>query len=397
MSPLNRSQFATSLIQSSDPNEAIDGAIAEIQSQLRGEPDLTFVFISQFDPDQVSEIHRQLRQSLRSRVLLGCTAESIVGTNSEIEMEPGVSLWSASLPDTSIHPFHLTFENTPDGGTILGWPDAIDEWPDAASMILLPEPFSFPTDYLLERLKEDRPKVRIIGGVASGGATEGQNRLLFGDELHSTGCVGLMMDGKVTFNTIVSQGCRPIGKPMVITKAERNIIHELGGRPAYDQLSELYESLPNREKELVQRQLHLGIVSSEYRDHFEFGDFLIRNVLGVDPNEKVIAIGNYVRVGQTVQFHVRDESSADTDLTQRLTTDKSASGEALAALMFTCNGRGTRMFSVVNHDANAVHQCHGSIPTAGFFAQGEIGPIADENFVHGFTASIAIFREALDD
>ena len=393
----SKSRFASSLAKHEDPKVAVDQAVEEIQSALDGQPDLTFVFISQFDSDGVALIHDHLKERLNSRVLLGCTAESVVGVDAEIEMEPAIALWSATLPGTDLHPFHLTFENTPDGSTILGWPDTMDSWPDAASMILLPEPFTFPTDYLLERLKDDRPRTRVMGGVASGGTAEGQNRLLINDDSHSAGCVGIVLDGGVTVDTIVSQGCRPIGKPMVVTRAERNIIAELGGKPAYDQLAELFESLPNAEKKLVQQQLHLGIVTSEYRDNFEAGDFLVRNVLGVDPEQKVIAIGNYVRVGQTVQFHVRDELSADTDLTQRLSRNKAAGGDILAALMFTCNGRGTRMFSIANHDANAVHHGFGPIPMAGFFAQGEIGPVADENFVHGFTASIALFREACDE
>lgn len=397
MNAESKLRFASSLAKCTDPKAAVEQAVEGIQSAIAGQPDLTFVFISQFDSDGIAFIRDHLKERLNSRVLLGCTAESVVGIDSEIEMEAAISLWSATLPGTDLHPFHLTFENTPDGGTILGWPDSMDSWPDAASMILLPEPFTFPTDYLLERLKDDRPQTLVMGGVASGGTAEGQNRLLLNDELHSAGCVGIVVDGGVTIDTIVSQGCRPIGKPLVVTRAERNIIAELGGRPAYDQLAELFESLPNNEKKLVQQQLHLGIVSSEYRDSFEAGDFLVRNVLGVDPEQKVIAIGNYVRVGQTVQFHVRDESSADTDLTQRLSRSRAASGDVLAALMFTCNGRGTRMFSIANHDANAVHQEFGAIPTAGFFAQGEIGPVADENFVHGFTASIALFREARDE
>ena len=251
------------------------------------------------------------------------------------------------------------------------------------------EPFTFPTDYLLERLKEDRPELRIIGGVASGGSMEGENRLICNEQISASGCVGLLLDGGVTIDSVVSQGCRPIGKPMVITKAERNVIIELGGRPAYDQLAELYAELPNNEQQLIQRQLHLGIVTNEYQDSFEAGDFLVRNVLGADTEQKVIAIGNYVRVGQTVQFHVRDESSADVDLNQRLKGSHTERGAADAALVFTCNGRGTRMFSVENHDANLVHENLGDIPVAGFFAQGEIGPVAGENFVHGFTASIA--------
>ncbi|MCA9213779.1 MAG: FIST C-terminal domain-containing protein [Planctomycetales bacterium] len=388
-----QNQFASALVVEPDVDVACRNAIADIRSQLDQNPDLTFVFTSGFDADGFESIHSQLRDQIGCNVLLGCTAESLVGKNREVEMEPALSIWSAVLPNTRLHPFHLSFENTADGGTILGWPDDVDDWPNNADVVLLPEPFSFPTDYLLERLKDDRPGLRIMGGVASGGTMEGENRLICNDSLHSGGCVGVLFDGGVALNSVVSQGCRPIGKPMVITKAERNIIVELGGRPAYDQLVELYNELPNKEKLLVQRQLHLGIVTSEYRDSFETGDFLVRNVIGTDAEQKVVAIGNYVRIGQTVQFHVRDETSADLDLTQRLQSHQKQFGDAAAALLFTCNGRGSRMFSVESHDTTAVNRNLGDIPIAGFFAQGEIGPIAGENFVHGFTASIAVFHE----
>lgn len=392
MNSNTQNKFAGALVKTNDEQFAVDKAIEEIQTKLQATPDLTFIFASQFDADQLERIHESLDRRLASKVLIGCTAESIVGDGREIEMDAGISIWSAVLPDSRLHPFHLTFENTMDGGTILGWPDDVDDWPDSASMLILPEPFTFPTDYLLERLKQDRPKTRVVGGVASGGVTEGENRLFANKTLHRAGCVGLVIDGGVEIDTIVSQGCRPIGNPMVITKAERNVIFELAGKPAYDQLVELYEGLPNQEKQLVQRQLHLGIVISEYQESFEAGDFLVRNVVGVDPEQKMVAIGNYVSVGQTVQFHIRDEASADAELTQNLSDNKLSSGAADAALLFTCNGRGSRMFSVADHDVQSIHKCLGAIPTAGFFAQGEIGPIAGENFVHGFTASIAIFR-----
>ena len=287
---------------------------------------------------------------------------------------------------------HLEFERTAEGGALKGWPDELaGEWPAESFVILLGEPFSFPADFLLERMNEDRPTVPVIGGMASGGTQPGENRLLLGPATHTEGAVALHVSGPVRLKTVVSQGCRPIGRPFVVTKAERNILFELGGKPAMVQLRELFDTLPTREQRLVQRALHVGRVVSEYQDRFEQGDFLVRNVIGIDANTGAIAIGDYIRPGQTVQFHIRDEEAADAELKQLLRAAKQSCPTPAGALLFTCNGRGTRMFSEPHHDAAAIASALGPIPLAGFFAQGELGPIGRQNFIHGFTASIGLF------
>jgi small ligand-binding sensory domain FIST len=261
--------------------------------------------------------------------------------------------------------------------------------------MVLGEPFSFPADFLLERLNDDRPGVPVVGGMASGGTQPGENRLLLGSRTYSEGAVAVHVSGNVRLRTVVSQGCRPIGKPFVVTKAERNIVYELGGKPALVQLREIFDALPTREQQLVQRALHVGRVVSEYQDHFEQGDFLVRNVIGIDAGTGAVALGDYLRPGQTVQFHVRDEEAADAELAQLLAKERTTQNPPPAgALLFTCNGRGTRMFSQRDHDAAAISLALGSVPLAGFFAQGEIGPIGRQNFMHGFTASIALFDAA---
>jgi small ligand-binding sensory domain FIST len=180
---------------------------------------------------------------------------------------------------------------------------------------------------------------------------------------------------------------------MVVTKADRNVIFELGGKPALKQLGELFATLPTSEQALVQKGAHVGIVVSEYKEKFEYGDFLIRNVTGFDQNVGALAIGDWVRVGQTVQFHIRDRDTADDDLHQLLHKAKSDSGTFAGALLFTCNGRGTRLFSEPHHDATSIGVTLGDIPLGGFFAAGELGPVSGKNFMHGFTASIALFYE----
>jgi small ligand-binding sensory domain FIST len=274
----------------------------------------------------------------------------------------------------------------------IGWPERLeDDWPADATLLLLADPFSFPVDRLIARLADDHPGVPIIGGMASGGYSPGTNTLVVDQRSYDSGAVGVVIGG-AKIRPVVSQGCRPIGRPLVITKAEENLIVELGGRPALERLREVYAELGPGDRELVKTSLHVGRAASEYTDQFRRGDFLVRNVLGADPDMGVLAIGDAVRVGQTVQFHVRDAGTAHEDLVELLDRDEVTGSNPAGALVFTCNGRGSRLFANPDHDARCIAERLGPIPTAGFFAQGEIGPIGRRNCLHGFTASIALFE-----
>jgi small ligand-binding sensory domain FIST len=228
--------------------------------------------------------------------------------------------------------------------------------------------------------------------MASGAETPGQNRLFLGSQALDSGAVAVVAHGALRLRSVVSQGCRPIGQPYVITQADRNLILQLGGMSALTRLREVFDSLPTHEQLLVQQGLHIGRVVSEYQERFEHGDFLIRNVIGIDQESGAVAVGDHVRTGQTVQFHIRDQKTADDDLRQLLAQVPRDAVSARAALLFTCNGRGSRLFDHAHHDAQAVRSSLGEIPLAGFFAQGELGPVAGQNFVHGFTASLALWE-----
>jgi small ligand-binding sensory domain FIST len=390
---MSQLRFAAALSTHTDLSAALEEVCAAADS-LGGSVDLAMVFVSPDRADQCQQIADTLCQRLKTERLLGCTAESLVGTGREVEGETGISLWVAHLPGVTLTPMHLQYEKTPDGSIITGWPDGYEApWPEGMSVLCLGDPFSFPAELMLEQLNEDRPGVPVLGGMASGGASPGENRLILGRQVFDNGALACLVSGNVRVRTVLSQGCRPIGKPFIITKAEGNVIQELGGRPALLALKEIFDALPNRERELVQSALHLGRVLSEYRDHFEPGDFLVRNVIGHDPQSGAIAVGDYFRVGQTVQFHIRDGKTADDDLKQHLAAVKTnKAAKPLGGLLFTCNGRGQRLFGEPHHDAGLVQQYLGDIPLAGFFAQGELGPVAQKNFMHGFTASLALFE-----
>ncbi len=391
-------RFASAISDKADTSAAIDEVCETCSQQLDGPADLAVLFVSHHHGPDYAAMLSTIDERLHPKLLIGCTGESIVGTGREIEGEPAISLWLAQLPGVTLRPMRLNFERTPDGGTFTGWPDDLPpKWPTDSAMILLADPFSFPADALLERLGETQPGVPILGGMASGAAAPGENRIFLksdalGNEAFDSGAVAVLVDGDVHVRSIVSQGCRPIGRPMIVTRADGNVLYELGGRPAMTQLQELFNTLEPHEQQLVQRGVHLGLVTNEYQEGFKRGDFLVRNCLGADRTSGAIAIGDFVRVGQTVQFHVRDATTADEDLRELLATvAKPNDDKSAGALLFTCNGRGTRLFPEPNHDAAALEQRLGKLPIAGFFAQGEIGPIGGRNFLHGFTASIALF------
>jgi len=375
--------FASGLSRHPLASHAVGETAGAVMEQLDGDdPDLVVCFASPHFVGAFDDLVPALRELLNPRVLIGATAVSVIGNAEEVEEAPAFSLLAGSLPDAHLTPVTLDVQDTPDGPAIVGWPE-IDETPP--TLMLLAEPFSFPADAFLRRLDEDRPGLRVIGGVASAAMRPGGNRIVADGDVRAQGAVGVFLDG-VDVRPVVSQGCRPIGQPFVVTAAHRNFIQELGGRQALERLRELADGLDEQDRALVQSGLHLGVVVDEHRTKFERGDFLIRNLVGADRETGALAVGDQIAVGQTVQFQVRDAGAADEDLRSLL-----AGAEASAALVFTCNGRGRHLFGTPDHDAGVVAELLGPIPAAGAFCAGEIGPIGGRNFLHGFTASLALF------
>lgn len=388
--------FAIGVSQQPNCREAISECISAIKRELGGtSPDLTFVFATHHFEDDFANLPRQLQEKLKSKVLLGCSGEAVIANHREFENGPALCIWSAILPQTDVVPFRVEFRETPDGVVCDGMPaDLSDHRDSTRALFTLGEPYSSLPPALIELVAAELPGVPVIGGMASGGGP-GENRLFFGDECLEQGAIGVILRGGAPIRTIVSQGCKPIGVPFVVTRSERNIVYALGGAPPLRKLEELFSTLPDRDKELAELGLFLGIAMNEYQERFERGDFLIANVLGADQKTGAVAIGNLVRTGQTVQFHLRDAATADEDLMQLLEREKAGQAKSPAAgLLFSCNGRGTRMFPEPNHDAGAVQRLLGPLPVAGIFAQGELGPVGGHNYIHGFTASLALFDEA---
>jgi small ligand-binding sensory domain FIST len=313
-------------------------------------------------------------------------ADAVAGGGREVESEPAVSLWLAAGLGP-VETYAMEFVRTPSGGAYGGYRFG----PGPAGVhLMICDPFTFPATGLLAHLNERIPGAVVMGGMASGGP--GQSRLFVDGRVLSRGAVGAHLSG-AEIHPLVAQGCRPVGDPYTITRADGNLILEIGGRPPLTRLEELAAALPGQEQELLARGVLLGIVIDEYQAELRQGDFLIRGIAGADPGSGAIAVADEVEVGQTVQFHVRDAQSADEDLRRTLERERAALGgrQAAGALLFTCTGRGSRMFSEPDHDVGLVAKQLGEIPVAGFFCDGELGPVGGQNFLHTFTASIAVF------
>lgn len=375
--------FAAALSQHPVLATAVGEVAGEVLERLGPAPDLALLFVTPPHAGGLEDAASALRQILQPGTLAGCAAISVVGTAKEVERSAAVSLWAGRFGP--VVPVRLTAVRTVEGVDIDGWPDNVDFEPEA--LVLLADPFSFPVDALYTDLAASHPGLRVIGGNASAAVGPGGNRLVLGDAIHTAGAVGALVGPGVDIETVVSQGCRPIGRPYIVTRSERNYIVELAGNPALERLVEMTEGMSEADIDLIDSGLHIGQVIDERKLDFERGDFLVRNVLGGDQANGAIAVDDLVPVGATVQFHVRDAVTADEDLNQLL-----AGRRADAALVFTCNGRGVHLFGVPDHDAGVLDERVGA-PAAGFFAAGEFGPVGGRNFIHGFTASVALFRD----
>ena len=386
--------FKSAISTKAESDQAIQDVCREVTPDLGGKTvDLALLFFSQHHREAINEWVPHIRKEIGPQVLLGCTGEGIIGGGQELEQRPAVCLWVAHLPGVDIVPFHLTFRQTSGGFSVEGFPEQLPASHESRFFLLLAEPFSTPGSELLEFLWGKCPGVPAVGGMASGAMDYGQNRLIFNDRILNEGVVGVALGGAISLQTVVSQGCRPIGERFIITRANGNVIYELGGSPAFECLQRVYSGLPPHEQRLARQGLHLGCAIDEHKSQLERGDFLVRNLIGADEETASIAVTDLVKEGQTVQFHIRDRETASEDLQWLLTTrnEEIKKPPVAGALLFSCNGRGQRLFGGPHHDITAIRRQIGDIPVAGFFAQGEIGPVGGKNFLHGFTASVALF------
>jgi small ligand-binding sensory domain FIST len=381
--------FAAALSQHPVAADALGEVLGSIVEQQGVEPDLVVVFASAAHVEFLGEISAAVRTVLRPATLLGASASAVLGGAQESEDAPALVVWAAwSQPVRALRLSAGPVHDDGDGPAVMiqGVPADVAE---GATLLVVADPASFPAEGFLAQLGAVRPDLTVVGGLTAG-AGPGGSALVLDDAVHRDGAVGVVLPPTAA---VVSQGCRPVGEPMVVTQARpagggRSFLVELAGKPALEQLTDLVGTLPPDDRALLAGGIHLGVAIDEHRVDFGRGDFLVRSVLGADRARGVLAVGATVPVGTTVQFQVRDAASADEDLRQLL-----AGAEGSGALVFTCNGRGTHLFGEAHHDARSVAELLDRPAAAGMFCAGELGPVGARSFLHGFTASILVFQD----
>ena len=390
-------KFCAALTTKVVAREAVEDLAQQVNDHLgSGKADLMLLFVHLHFISEMDSVAENIRELTGAHRLVGCTGAGIIGVRKEIEQGPAMSLLAAELPGVEVTPFRIGESDLSEASGPNYWHFILDLPPETnPNFILFGDPFSIPVVRLVEELTGAYPGAPIVGALASGSRETGDNRLILDNKVYSDGAVGVALSGDVVLRTLVAQSCRPIGEPLVVTRADKNIILELGGQPPLAVLKDLLPNLSARDQQLARTSLLLGCVINEYQEDFKQGDFLVRGLLGTDPHSGALVVGDWIRPGQTVQFQVRDPKTADEDLRRCLDREQSrrAGAAACGGLLFSCLGRGERMYGVPNHDIGVTRQMIGGIPLAGFFGNGEIGLAGSRAFVHGFTSVLGLFAE----
>mgnify|MGYP003996491051 FL=1 len=390
-------QWVSALSRQTDIDSAVQEAAESAIRQLgKDHADLTIVFVSPQFSEFYDKIPDLVSRYFKPGLLFGCSGGGIIGNGEEAEQQAALSITCAELPGVKIQPLQFETTDLPDQDTA---PSAWREWlkvdvEDKPHFVFLADPFSFRGEEFLAGVDFAYPNSKKVGGLASGAQGPGGNAMYLGAKIYKSGLVGIALSGNIEVDTIVAQGCRPIGEPMQITQCEQTLLKELEGKPPLKVLEELHETLSDADKKLLQTSLFLGIEMDPMKDSPKQGDFLIRNLMGVDRESGGLGIGALLRNGQLVQFHLRDKQMSAEDLDVMLTRYlKLGNAEnAKGALLFSCLGRGKHLYGKANHDTDMFHGKLGKIPLGGFFCNGEIGPVGNTTFLHGYTSSFGIFR-----
>ena len=335
-----------------------------------------------------------LRVHARIPLLAGCSSTGLIAGANEIESASGFVLALYSLPGAELKGFRFTQKQVEEAGAAAYWPVETGVEPkNTNGWLVFIDPFHLDAESWLRSWNETYAPLPALGGLASGVLSDQTTQVYLNGDVFEDGGVAISVGGGVRLASVISQGCTPIGETWTLTRVEHNLIRQIANRPAYAVLAETFQKLPPAEQQKARGNLFIGLVVNEYLEDFHRGDFLVRNLIGGDPNSGVLAVGAMPRAGQTMQFQRRDAAAATEDMNELLArvkrqlTDTTIYGGCLCS----CNGRGQSLFRRPNHDAEMVQQRLGPVGLTGFFCNGEIGPIGERNFLHGYTASLALF------
>ncbi len=370
-----------------------ENVLRDLTHDVQGGFDLAILYVCPWQPYDPNRLYDLLKAKVAIKHFICCTCAGIIASQREVEGRPATSLMLARMPGVHIDPFVLNQIELENLKLPQDWYNFFEVFPhEHPTFVAFADPFEFDINRFVKEVDLAYPGAVMTGGLASAGTKAGENILICDGETYAQGVVGIVLTGNVKVQTVVSQGCRPIGKSRVVTKAQGNVIYELGGKPFYKILEDVLNGGTEYDRHLAKEAIFIGIAMDENRQTFKKGDFLIRGVLGLDPDSGAGAVGDHIRVGQTVQFHLRDAKTADEDLQSLL--DGYAQlhlPKPSGAFIFSCNGRGVNLFKEPDHEIKIIQNRLGSVPAAGFFCAGEIGPVGGKNFLHGFTNSMALF------
>ena len=362
-------------------------AAEEMRAELGGAPTLALAFLSAGYASHLAEFQEIVAVHGHAATLCGCTGSGLIGTGREAEMSEGFSLLFLRLPGARVRALPLSQADVETSSGDAFWRERAGVSP--AAWLALANPFRFDADTWLREWNSAFPGAPVLGGLA-GGPRGDEDVTVFGPTIGETSdALAIALDG-VRIETVVSQGCRPIGEALPVTRADEHLLFELGSRPAYQVLEQAFSTLADADKQRARGNLFAGLAVDEYKEQFGRGDFLVRNILGADPATGAVVVGAHPRTGQTLQYQLRDAASADEELKSLLAPLAAREEKPIASLLFCCNGRGKHLFGAPDHDAKAVADRLGAVPSAGFFCNGEIGPVGGSNFLHGYTASIGL-------
>jgi small ligand-binding sensory domain FIST len=390
-------KWSSAVSEQNTLDAAIDECLERVESEIDDQnPDLIVTFVSSHHESTFDDVIPKLRERLGPGMVVGCSAGGVIGSGKEVEHRPGFALSAAVLPGVDLVPFHVADESgLPDGDA------PPTEWESRVGtsalndplFVLLADPFSVRGDRLLTGLDYAFPDSPKVGGLASGGQVPFGNALFLGDEVHRSGLVGLAMHGDIGVDTIVAQGCRPIGRPMRVTGCNGSILTELDSRTPIDLLKETFSELDERDRSLAQHSLFVGVVMDSFNDNPQHGDFLVRNLV-VDSRTGALAVSENLEEGQLLQFHLRDADTSSQDLDAMLTRYAGAGPvhDEAGALLFSCLGRGSYLYGRADHDTDMFRERVGAMPLGGFFCNGEIGQVGGSTYLHSYTSSFGIFH-----
>jgi small ligand-binding sensory domain FIST len=378
-------KWASAVSRHVDVDRAIVEASAAVRGSLAGDADLAIVFASSHHATGYERIPEAVSAALGASALVGCSAAGVIGGGREVEDEPGLSITAARLPGAEIAAFHVDGSSSDEA--------ALRPRESPADFLLLADPFRFDTEPFLQALDAEFPESRKVGGLASGGRAPGENALFQGEHTRRSGLVGIRLGGDVRIDTLVAQGCRPIGEAMFVTRARGNVILGLDGRSPIETLQELYESLEPSDRQLFRHSLFIGLVMRESREAYRQGDFLVRNLIGIDQEQGALRIGALVQEGAIVQIHLRDAETSARDLREAFAGLGAGTRDGVrGSVLFSCLGRGRHLYGRRDHDTELFRRHVGDVPLGGFFCNGEIGPVQGKTFLHGYTSSFGLFR-----